>query len=416
MKKLLLWFIVAAFLSSCAASGRRFGGGGNAGPDIRVLLEEGGSNMTISSTGGLMVKAANGQTLSQVGGETPISIRSAYPALNYDVNFGEKVGTAEEALAIVPLAQSVLTHKGVPYSGTMKVVFGSERKPVLLNVLPVESYLKGVLPHEIGNPGPEGYDALKSQAVAARTYALGKMEERRRQHFDVYASVMDQVYRGQEGTQRTLSGAIRATRGEVLGYKGQTVRAYYSSCCGGHTSNIAHMWPRREYAEYLTGIPDRDGRSNRAFCINNRYFRWRYSFSGRELGDILRVTLPRIIDVGSDDVGVLKDIRIGERSRSGRVMSIDIETTKDQFTITGDEIRWVLVTDLSQNRILPSTMFRIDKMKDGDRVEFVSFAGGGNGHGVGMCQNGAIGMARKGYTYKMILSHYYPGCTVAKAY
>ncbi|MDH3217776.1 MAG: SpoIID/LytB domain-containing protein, partial [Candidatus Krumholzibacteria bacterium] len=306
--------------------------------------------------------------------------------------------------------------KRVRYAGSFIVRPSGDDALMVVNLLSMERYLEGVLPHEMGDPGADGYDALKTQAVAARTYALGKVQSRKDQPFDVYASVQDQVYRGLEGNNKVASAAVRDTRGRIVGYDGEPIRAYYSACCGGHTSDIRQVWPTREPAAYLHGVPDRDRRENRAFCRENRYFRWRYSFTGKELGKILRVTIPRQLLVDEEEVGALKDIRIEERSHSGRVVKLAIETTTDTFIITGDPIRWFLVTDTSQGRILPSVMFRLDKVMERDRIAFVSISGGGNGHGVGMCQNGAISMSKKGYTYKMILSHYYPGCTVERAY
>jgi stage II sporulation protein D len=98
------------------------------------------------------------------------------------------------------------------------------------------------------------------------------------------------------------------------------------------------------------------------------------------------------------------------------VSQVSIRTTKGEFTVVGDEIRWVLMADPGKGRILPSIMFKLEKVMEGGRVAFLSIAGGGNGHGVGMCQNGAIAMAKKGYTYRMILRHYYPGCDLMRAY
>ena len=115
-------------------------------------------------------------------------------------------------------------------------------------------------------------------------------------------------------------------------------------------------------------------------------------------------------------MGAVKDMRIDERSHSGRVTKLTIETTLETFVVEGDRIRWILEPDPKRGRILPSVMFRLDKVMERDRIAYVSISGGGNGHGVGMCQHGAIGMAKKGYTYEMILTHYYPGCTIEKAY
>jgi stage II sporulation protein D len=98
------------------------------------------------------------------------------------------------------------------------------------------------------------------------------------------------------------------------------------------------------------------------------------------------------------------------------VRRLDIVTSKGTIPVEGDRIRRVIMLDLKSGRILPSTLFDVETVMSAGRVGRVSFVGGGNGHGVGMCQNGAIGMARKGYSYPMILGHYYPGGVVQSAY
>jgi stage II sporulation protein D len=176
------------------------------------------------------------------------------------------------------------------------------------------------------------------------------------------------------------------------------------------------VWPQREDAPYLHGGYDRTDREREAFCNGVRRFRWRYSFSGKELGRVLRKTIPAELDVSVDRVGSFVDIRVVESNPSGRVRRIEIETTRETFTVEGDRIRWVLMSDVDRSRILPSTLFKIDRTVRDGRAVFVNIHGGGNGHGVGMCQNGAIGMAKKGYSHRMILSHYYPGTALDSRY
>ncbi|MFQ5510360.1 MAG: SpoIID/LytB domain-containing protein [Candidatus Krumholzibacteriia bacterium] len=402
-------------IGSFAAPGLRSGEARGKEPDIRVLLGEGREEVVITADKGFSVQTPAGVLLLEVPGHGTARVSARSPSINVVVEPGNIVATADGAAAIVPARNATLTHEGVPYAGVIKIALDGGGLSVL-NVLPLETYLEGVLPHEMGNPGAEGYDALKSQAVAARTYAVGKMRERRDGTFDVYASVQDQVYNGLEDNSRVTTAAVGDTRGRILSSGGETAKTYYSACCGGHTSDIRLVWPDREPKDYLHGVRDRTRSERGAFCRNYKYFRWRYSFTGREMGEVLRVTLPRQLGVAADDVGALRDMRVEKRSDSGRVITLAIETTKNTFTVEGDAIRWVLMADVDKGRILPSVLFRLDKAMERDRIALVSVAGGGNGHGVGMCQNGAIAMARKGYTYQMILSHYYPGCTVEKMY
>jgi stage II sporulation protein D len=381
-----------------------------------VLLADGGTSYRVEASGGLTVQSADGMEIVGSSGRGAAVFGARGGSLQIEMDPDGSLGAVEGEAVIVPKAKSVLMFEGVAYSGNMRVVPSGGGTMMLINTLPIERYLEGVLPHEIGDPGPEGYDAVKSQAVAARTYALGKIELHKGDVFDVHATVMDQVYRGLKGATKVASGAVRDTRGRVMDHDGDLVRAYYSACCGGHTSDIRLVWPDREAADYLHGVPDRAAGDDRAFCRDYRRFRWRYDFTGREIGEILRITLPKQLGVSEEEVGAVKDMRIEERSHSGRVIKLTIETTLETFVIEGDRIRWFLEPDPKRGRILPSVMFRLDKVMERDRVAFVSISGGGNGHGVGMCQNGSIGMAKKGYTYKMILTHYYPGCTIEKAY
>lgn len=413
------WLVVCVvcLLASCAAPGGtgRFAGSSNEEPDIRVLLAEGERSYRVKASGGVRVRSAAGLDIvrSSEPCEVVVSIRGS--SVQVEIDPSGDLGVVDGEAIIAPADKSSLAFGGTRYAGVVRVIPGHETLS-LINVLPIERYLEGVLPHELGDPGADGYDALKSQAVAARTYALGKIEMHKAGLFDVYASVLDQVYRGVEGQNKVASAAVKDTRGRIVDYDGKMVKAYYSACCGGHTSDIRRVWPDREPADYLHGIPDRAGDSDRAFCREYRRFRWRYNFTGRQIGEILRQTIPQELGVSEEDVGALKDIRIEERSHSGRVLRLTIETTQETFSFEGDRIRWILETDPKKGRILPSVMFSLDKVMERDRVAFLSISGGGNGHGVGMCQNGSIAMAKKGYTYKMILTHYYPGCTIEKAY
>jgi stage II sporulation protein D len=418
MRKLVIGVCLICLVSSCAAprGGGRFASSSAKEPRIRVLLGEGDGSYRVAASKGLRVKSEDGMEIVGSSDKSTVFVEARGTSLQFSIEPDGSVGAVEGVAIIEPTSKSVLTFDGVRYPGSIRVLSAGGGTMSLINILPIERYLEGVLPHEIGDPGPDGYDAVKSQAVAARTYAMGKIDMHKDDHFDVYASVMDQVYRGLEGTTKVASSAVGDTRGRVVDYRGKTVLAYYSACCGGHTSDIRLVWPEREPADYLHGVPDRTTSEEKAFCREYRRFRWRYNFTGRQMGEILRVTIPRESGVSEEDVGALKNMHIEKRSHSGRVIKLLIETTKDTFVVEGDRIRWVLELDPPDGRILPSCMFRLDKVMERDRIAFVSISGGGNGHGVGMCQNGSIGMARKGYTYTMILKHYYPGSTVEKAY
>lgn len=417
MRKLLAGILLAVLVSSCAAPTgiRRPAGLPEGEPDVRVLLAEGAGSAVVSASDGLTVSSA-GIALLESPGKCTVRLSGGRGQITALLEPAGMTAVAEGEVTISPRGNSALEFDGVSYAGRIRAATDSRGTILLVNTLPLETYLEGVLPHEMGNPGVDGYDALKSQAVAARTYALEKVRTRSRDSFDVSAGVQDQVYRGVSGRTPHASSAVRDTRGIVLNRGEALAKAYYSACCGGHTSDIRLVWPKREPADYLSGVPDRAGEGAGAFCRDYKYFRWRYSFTGRELGEMLRTTLPRRLGVDPSRVGAVVDVRIKDWTSSGRVSAVVIETTRGEFTVVGDEIRWVLMADPQKGRILPSILFKLEKVMEGGRVAFLSIVGGGNGHGVGMCQNGAIGMSKKGYAYHMILAHYYPGCDIVKAY
>jgi stage II sporulation protein D len=409
--------LFAVGLSACSGmrSGRRSPGTGALGPDIRVLLSQGQRSVKIVCNGAHDVVSSEGLAISHSRSAGQIEIVAQQSMLYFRLEPEGDVATADGEVHINSLNGSTLSLDGVIYPGKIKVYYNGGGVSVV-NVLPLETYLEGVVPHEMGNPGPHAYAALEAQAIAARTYALAKLRARADEPFDVYAGVMDQVYRGSEGIFPLASSAVRETAGYVLSHKGGLAKAYYCASCGGHTSDIRRVWPQRESAAYLTGIRDTEPVSRKTNCLEGRRFRWRHSFSGRGLGEILRKTLPQELGVDREEIGALRDIRIMERSASGRVTALEIETERGVFRVQGDRIRWVLMTDPDKRTILPSTLFNIEKKFKREHISFVSIVGGGNGHGVGMCQYGAIGMANKGYTYDMILAHYYPGCSVVREY
>jgi stage II sporulation protein D len=418
------WIVVAACLglyavglSACTGvrSGRRSPGTGTLGPDIRVLLSQGQKSVQIVCNGAHDVVSSGGLAIAQSRSAGQIEIVAQQSMLYFRLEPEGNVATADGEVYINSLNGSAPALNGISYPGKIKVYYDRGGVSVV-NVLPLETYLEGVVPHEMGNPGPHAYAALEAQAIAARTYALAKLRARTGEPFDVYAGVMDQVYRGSNGLIPLASGAVRETAGYVVSYNGQLAKTYYCASCGGHTSDIRRVWPQREPAGYLTGIRDIESVSRKTNCREGRRFRWRHSFSGRRLGEILRQTLVRELDLDSEEIGALRDIRIMERSASGRVTALEIETDRGVFRVQGDRIRWVLMTNPDRRTILPSTLFNIEKKYKGDNLSFVSIVGGGNGHGVGMCQYGAIGMANKGYTYDMIIAHYYPRCSVVREY
>ena len=414
MKRLtILSFVVIAWLApgvgAHAANPPATGGE----PTIRVLIFSTSGSATMATTTGFRVLAEGVVAFESSRGGTVTAYRDGNDVVVRHDATGQSTAN-EEGLTIEP-AEKPVSVAGVWYPGSIRALPRDDGGIDLVSVVPLETYLEGVVPHEIGEPGPEAYAAVEAQAIAARTYAMSRMKLNRNKPYDVESGVMDQVYRGTEKRGRMATAAVNDTRGMVITHKGNLCDAYYCATCGGHTSDIRLIWPDRPSAPYLYGRRDRESEGD-SFCATARNFRWRYSFSGRQLGETVRRTLPVVLGVDEDDIGELIDLNVKERSASGRVQKLEIVTSTEKFVVEGDKIRRVLMLDVAKGRILPSTLFDVEKVMNGSRVGIVSIAGGGNGHGVGMCQNGALGMARKGYSFAMILQHYYPGSELKPGY
>lgn len=396
---------------STAAGGPKAQSSGSE-PIIRVLVLSSSGSATVASTGAVKITGGGKNLLSSDRGGT-VSIQRTSRGLRV-TSGGSSAEAAGEV--VIDAGAAPLSVGGVWYSGRVMARPSQNSGIDLINLVPLETYLEGVVPHEIGEPGPDAYAAVEAQTVAARTYALSRMDINRNQPFDVEAGVMDQVYRGNEKKSRLASSAIHDTRALVLSYRGGLCEAYYSATCGGHTSDIRTVWPDRPDAPFLHGSLDRPQGGATSFCAEARNFRWCYSFSGHQLGNTLRQTLPALLQMAPGSVGSLIDLEIVQRTPSGRVWRLEIRTSTGTYNIDGDKIRRALMLDVQKGRILPSTMFDLEKHMSGNLIASVDIVGGGNGHGVGMCQNGAIGMARRGYAYDMILQHYYPGSELRAGY
>ncbi|HXS09075.1 MAG TPA: SpoIID/LytB domain-containing protein [Candidatus Krumholzibacteria bacterium] len=381
-------------------------------PIIRVLVLSSSGSATVASTGAVKITGGGKNLLSSDRGGT-VSIQRTSRGMRATSGGGSAEAAGE---VVIDAGAAPLSVGGVWYSGRVMARPSQNSGIDLINLVPLETYLEGVVPHEIGEPGPDAFAAVEAQTVAARTYALSRMDINRNQPFDVEAGVMDQVYRGNEKKSRLASSAIHDTRALVLSYRGGLCEAYYSATCGGHTSDIRTVWPDRPDAPFLHGSLDRPQGGATSFCAEARNFRWCYSFSGHQLGNTLRQTLPALLNMAPGSVGSLVDMKIVHRTPSGRVWRLEIRTSTGTYNIDGDKIRRALMLDVQKGRILPSTMFDLEKHMSGNLIASVDIVGGGNGHGVGMCQNGAIGMARRGYAYDMILQHYYPGSELRAGY
>lgn len=315
------------------------------------------------------------------------------------------------------------------------LVFPSPRTTglTLVNQVGLENYLYGVVPWEIGRHGKAEKAALAAQAVAARTYTISHLGSRRSLGFDVFASVMDQVYKGSRHEDALCNAAVDATAGQVLMHGDELVDAYYSACCGGHSSRIEKVWPRQAAPYLRNHLDSRHG--GQAFCSGSRYFQWREEWTAGRLEEILQTTLPAYVEYMADArrslwarpvfapraagvdwrrPGHLLDMEIVSRTPSGRVDKLIIETEAGSYNIKGDRTRWVLAPASGNPVILRSALFDLDLERSGGDLRQVVARGNGFGHGIGLCQTGALEMSRQGFSAREILTHYYPDSTLRR--
>ena len=285
----------------------------------------------------------------------------------------------------VEAKDAVRVESGV-YYGRLEIGIERKRKDriYVLNVLPLETYLLGIVGSEMSPRWP--IEALKAQAVAARSYALKRrmMMRQANRPYDLADSVLSQVYKGAERIRPSVIRAVTETRGEVIAYRHDLVEALFHSTCGGHTVSAKSAFGR--HVPYLRPKPCK-------WCRQSTRHRWQISVPL----DDLEKRLSRAKLIRGDLRRVTRD------DKSGHVVARD--DRGDRRLRPKDVRKAVGYSELYSSRFTAATR--------GSRVKF---SGRGFGHGVGMCQWGAKGMADAGRSYKQILEHYYANATVRRIY
>ncbi len=307
------------------------------------------------------------------------------------------------------------------YHGRLLVTIDSSGHLAVVLAVTLEELLRGLVPSELPAGSPR--EALKAQAVTARSNVLAQIGTRHlTDPYVLCSEVHCQAYRGEAAQAPATDAAVRATAGEALfGREDHAlVDAVYSAMCGGHGEDNDAVWPTMPSAglrgrpdlppdqarawqgglasearlrSFLAGAPT--GWCGRASGVREDRYRWTRRFSPSDLS-ALAATL---------GVGRVRGLEVTARGSSGRARAL---------VVTGDAGQGVVEGELRIRRLLgdlPSAMFVVDRAAD-DLV----LHGGGWGHGVGMCQWGAIGRAEAGQGYREILRAYYSGAEVAKIY
>lgn len=278
--------------------------------------------------------------------------------------------------------------------------------------VPLERYLEGVVPFEIGSNSPQA--ALSAQAVLARTWALANHHRFMVDGYHLCSDVQCQVYKKPNEAPLKVKNAILKTSGRILKWKGKPISAVYHATNGGVMASIAEAWSvdslpyfksrldgSYEWTKQFTLPLISDSSIKRllessegAYGKEHRLFRWRRIYTSGQLKNDLQANNPTI------KIKSLQSVSVLQRGVSGRVLSLELipEDASQKIVLHLDNIRKKL-------RKLPSTLFVVNELKEG----VWEFVGGGFGHGAGMSQAGAIELAYKGWSVEQILNHYYPG-------
>ena len=266
------------------------------------------------------------------------------------------------------------------FRGSVVLIRTASNRLTVVNSINIEDYIKGVLYHEVSHHWP--MEALKTQAVAARTYALYSMGSSKAKDYDVTNDIYSQVYGGKNSERYRTGLAVDRTQGEVLVYNNQILPAYFHATCAGMTEDADELWGGN--LQPLRGVPCQ-------FCQDSPHMHWKKNFQLKDVQEKL--------NKNGYKVGLIKEIQVAERNRSGRISTLKILGRRgDELIIKGKDFREILGPN-----VLKSNNYEIQM-----QGYYVDFIGKGWGHGVGMCQWGSRGMALQGFTYQQILNYYYP--------
>lgn len=339
---------------------------------IRVAIVKSASEVTVTGDGLLVTNEAG----EAVAPSFPASVRYAKDSLLMG-------GKRYRRLSFS--ASSAVYVNNKPYRGLAELSVG-DNGILIVNQLPLEEYLVGLINCEISSAWP--IEAVKAQAIIARTYALSRKTARVGSSYHLESSVIDQVYEGCLIEDSRSRRAVLETEGMVLKFAGSIIQAFYHSSCGGHTEASENIWGAS--LPYLKGVECQ-------YCLTSPTATvWEYKISLSEIEERLRA--------GGHKVSGLIDVKPGPVNSRGRLKQVVLQAAKGSIAISGEQFRKAVGYG-----VIKSTRISMKNSKNE-----ISFSGSGNGHGVGLCQWGAKQRALDGFACGEILSYYYPGTELKK--
>ncbi|MBT9174375.1 MAG: Amidase enhancer [candidate division WS2 bacterium] len=342
---------------------------------------------------------------------------------------------------IKPFGSGLLNYGTRTYRGSFGIFWSPSQEDFqVINELPMEDYLLGVVPSEM--PDSFNIEALKAQAIAARTYALRNFGRFRKEGYDLCATANSQVYGGVTAEKPNSTRALKDTYGMVLHYNGDLARAYYHSTSGGRTENIENVWGGSPIP-YLVAVDS-------PYETASPHFKWVKNLTLSQTTDMLNQLLMKR---GIPSVGSIRDIQVLKRGRSPRILNARIIGDRGNVDVSGNFLKSALrlketwayfefdggpgrkvftingsnkvvesrLGDLLDFSAIGNTQNIIIKGRESQvnipaRWQNVTVSGRGWGHGVGMSQWGAQGLAQNGWNFERILQNFYPGTVVTKIY
>ncbi|NJM77619.1 MAG: SpoIID/LytB domain-containing protein [Acaryochloridaceae cyanobacterium RU_4_10] len=368
-KRSLLWIGFWVLFSSPAAA-----------LNIRVGLHQDASSITVGSSTPADLVDGRGVSLGQL------------PALQ-----GFSASTTQGGVSLGGKRAGQITLKAKDngfvyvgdhwYRGHVRLLRGYGGLTVI-NDLNLEDYLASVIGKEMYPTWP--MEALKAQAVASRSYALYRKQYPKYKLFDVLSTTSSQVYAGLDAEANSTQEAVKATSRQILTHQGKVIEAVFHSSSGGHTENSEDVWMKP--VSYLRGVPD--------FDQSAPVYQWTLNLTA----DRLR---KRITGIG--DIISMSPVKA---SATGRIQTIKVQGSKGDRLMKGKEIRAAL--GLKSTLFAAQPQFSPVAATPGTKTKPSGFLinGRGSGHGLGMSQWGAHGLASQGKTYREILAHYFKGITI----
>ncbi len=403
LSALILSVILLLYFNSCAPS-KRFAKEDDekeiryeqtsTGNKIRALISEEKKSFNFSFDNPVIIKIDN-KTELNIKPKQIVEVHSDKSKLF--LNFNSKKFYGKEFTIVSADSKKIISFKRKIYRGVIKIRTEDDALQII-NELELDQYLKGVIPSEMPlGDGTNYNEALKAFTICARTYALTKINKSK--NFDVFCDVRDQVYSGAARENNLINKIVNETKNMILTYDDKPAVIYYHSTCGGYTEDAENVFSKN-HIPYLISVKD----GSPANCSISPKFNWEFTFSNDDLID--KLFSAKLINTKNI---LIENLKVKSRFESGRINELEINYsqsgTNKKKSIFGNNIRSIIRN--SNNGILYSSNFKVTQTDDKIIIE-----GKGYGHGVGLCQWGAIGLSKKGNNYKDILSHYFPDTRV----